>query len=134
MSDNPIDDAQNRRPHTPSMSGPFLELDLSREVAQLRHEPEWASGQNARTLIKYDDLRVVLTTLAAGAGLPGHSTRGRITIQVLSGHVRVRSGERTFDLPAGRLLALDQGVPHDVEAVQESAFLLTIAWPVAPSG
>jgi quercetin dioxygenase-like cupin family protein len=129
MTDSRIGDPQNRRPHPASMSGPFLELDLAREVAQLRQEPEWASGQNARTLIKYDDLRVVLTTLAAGAGLPGHHTRGRITIQVLSGHLRVRSGERTFDLPAGRLLALDQEVPHDVEAVEESAFLLTIAWP-----
>lgn len=114
------------------MAGPFLELDLTRELALLRQEPEWESGQNARTLVKYDDLRVVLTTLAAGARLPGHSTRGRITIHALSGHIRVRTGERTFDLPSGRLLALDQGVPHDVEAVEESAFLLTIAWP-APS-
>jgi hypothetical protein len=27
------------------------------------------------------------------------------------------------------LLALDQGVPHDIEAHEESAFLLTLAWP-----
>jgi hypothetical protein len=27
------------------------------------------------------------------------------------------------------LLALDQGVPHDIEALEESAFLLTLAWP-----
>ena len=26
-------------------------------------------------------------------------------------------------------LALGQGLPHDVEALEESAFLLTIAWP-----
>jgi hypothetical protein len=32
-------------------------------------------------------------------------------------------------LPTGTLLALDQGLPHDVEALEESAFLLTIAWP-----
>ena len=36
---------------------------------------------------------------------------------------------RTFDLPAGTLLTLDQNLPHDVEALEESAFLLTIAWP-----
>jgi quercetin dioxygenase-like cupin family protein len=41
----------------------------------------------------------------------------------------VRAQGRTFDLPAGSLLALDQGIPHDVEALEESAFLLTIAWP-----
>lgn len=36
---------------------------------------------------------------------------------------------RTFDLYRGALLALDQGVPHDVDASEDSAFLLTIAWP-----
>lgn len=30
---------------------------------------------------------------------------------------------------AGPLLALDQGLLHDVEALEQSAFLLTIAWP-----
>jgi hypothetical protein len=32
-------------------------------------------------------------------------------------------------LSAGQLLVMDCGVLHDVEAVEESAFLLTIAWP-----
>ena len=31
------------------------------------------------------------------------------------------------DLPAGNLLALDRGVLHDVEALDDSAFVLTIA-------
>jgi hypothetical protein len=41
----------------------------------------------------------------------------------------MRALGRTFDLPAGSLLALDRGLPHDVEALEDSAFLLTIAWP-----
>jgi hypothetical protein len=36
---------------------------------------------------------------------------------------------RDIDLPAGHVLALDRAVPHDVQAVEDSAFLLTIAWP-----
>jgi quercetin dioxygenase-like cupin family protein len=32
------------------------------------------------------------------------------------------------DLPVGRLVSVERDVPHDVEAVEESAFLLTIAW------
>jgi hypothetical protein len=31
--------------------------------------------------------------------------------------------------PAGQVLMLDPDVAHDVEALAESAFLLTIAWP-----
>ena len=87
------------------------------------------TGQNARTLIKYDDFRVVLTALQAKARIPEHKADGRISIHVLSGHIQLRASGRTFSLRAGGLLAIDQGVPHDVEALEESAFLLTIAWP-----
>jgi hypothetical protein len=36
-------------------------------------------------------------------------------------------------LRPGQLLALEARVRHEVEAVEESAFLLTIAWPRAGS-
>ena len=129
MSDGPHDDYQHRRPHMPPMAAPFLEFDLTRELEQLHREPEWNSGQNAKTLVKYDDFRVVLTALKARARVPEHQTKGRISIQTVAGHILVRAEGRTFDLHRGTLLALDQNLPHDVEAIEESAFLITIAWP-----
>jgi quercetin dioxygenase-like cupin family protein len=104
---------------------------LARELAQLHGEPQWKNGQNARTLAKYDDLRVVLTALKAGARIPEHHAKGRVSIHAVVGHVIVRAQGRTFDLPAGGLLALDRDLPHDVEAVEDSAVLITIAWPAA---
>jgi quercetin dioxygenase-like cupin family protein len=98
-------------------------------LEQLHGEPEWGRGQNAKTLVKYDDFRVVLIALKARARLPGHQNKGRISIQTVAGHILVRAQGRTFDLPRGTLLALDENLPHDVEALEESAFLLTIAWP-----
>ena len=95
----------------------------------LHSEPEWASGQNARTLVKFDDFRVVLITLRARARVPGHLTKGRISIQTVDGRIQMHADGRTFALYRGALLALDQGVPHDVGASEDSAFLLTIAWP-----
>jgi quercetin dioxygenase-like cupin family protein len=74
------------------MAAPFLEFDLTRELEQLHGEPEWNSGQNAKTLVKYEDFRVVLTALKARARLPGHQTRGRISIQTVAGHILVRAG------------------------------------------
>ena len=122
-------EATRRRPHTPSMSSPFLEFDLTSEVDQLHRESTWNTGQNARTLIKYDDLRVVLMALKAGARISEHKTNGRISVQALSGHVRLNALGRAFDLLPGSLLALDERAPHDLEALEESAILLTIAWP-----
>lgn len=109
---------------------PYLQVDLPAEVDALRHGPEWAGGRNAKTLVKYDDFRIVLTALAAGNRVAEHKTEGRISIQSVSGRIRVHLDGRTLDLTPGMLVALDRGVPHDVEAVgEDSAFLLTIAWP-----
>jgi quercetin dioxygenase-like cupin family protein len=122
-------ESTHRRPHTSSMAGPFLEFDLTAEVSRLHGESTWKTGQNARTLIKYDDLRVVLMALKAGTHIPEHKSNGRISVQVLSGHIRLNASGRAFDLRPGSLVALDEHAPHDVEALEESAILLTIAWP-----
>jgi quercetin dioxygenase-like cupin family protein len=112
------------------MAAPFLEFDLDREIDQLHREPEWQSGQNARTLVKYDDFRIVLTALRARVRISEHRTDGRLSIHTLRGHIQMRASGRTFDLAAGSLVALDRDVSHDLEALEDSAFLLTIAKPV----
>ena len=126
--------AGRRRPHAPPMASPFLEFDLTAEVDHLRRETTWnTTGRNARTLVKYHDFRVVLTALQAHVRIPEHRTDGRISIHMLSGHVRLNASGRTFDLQPGSLVALDEGSSHDLEALEESAFLLTIAWRGRPA-
>ena len=129
MSDIPHHEP-HARPHTGPMAAPFLEFDLPAEIHRLKAETTWSTGHNARTLVKYDDLRVVLIALRANARMPEHRTEGRISVHLLSGHIQVKAAGRTFSLRPGGLLALDQGLPHDVEAMEESALLLTIAWPI----
>ena len=111
------------------MSGSFIELDLAREVEELEREPEWETGQNAKTLVKFDDYRVVLTALKARRKVPIHSTDGRVSIQVVKGHALLRAEGRTFDLRPGRIVTFDRGILHELEAIDESAILQTIAWP-----
>ena len=119
-----------RRPHPlDPLAVPEMTFDLDAEIRQLHAEPDWSTGQNAKTLAKHDNLRIVLTVLDRGRHLPDHRTTGRISIQTIAGHVTVHVGADPIDLPAGRLLVLDRDIPHDVEALETSAFLLTIAWP-----
>lgn len=127
-----MSDASNehRRPHPQPMAAPYLEFDIAREVEQLHREPGRKSGQNAKTLVKHDGLRIVLIALKARSSIPQHHTEGHISIQAITGHIQIRAQGRTFELRSGGLLALDRGVPHDVEAVEESVLLLTIAWPM----
>ena len=129
MSDADRHEPARRRPHAPPMASPFLEFDLAAEVTRLRGETTWNTGRNARTLMKYEDFRVVLTLLQANMRIPEHKTNGRISLHVLSGRIRLSASGRTFDLRPGSLVGLDQGSVHDIEALEESVFLLTIAWP-----
>jgi len=112
------------------MDSPVLAFDLTREVAQLLHEEVgWHQGdRNAKTLVKEPDFRVVLIALRAGGRMEEHRAAGRISVQTLVGHVRLQTAGTNVDLPVGRLVSLERDVPHTVEALEESAFLLTIAW------
>jgi quercetin dioxygenase-like cupin family protein len=109
------------------MATPYLEFDIARELQQLHAEAGWQSGHNAKTLVKYDGLRIVLIALQAHSKIQEHHAEGQISIQTVVGHIQVRAQGRTFELRAGGLLALDRGLRHDVEAFEESAFLLTIS-------
>lgn len=110
------------------LAADFLQFDLGRAVEELRGEDGSKLGQNARTLVKYDDFRIVLITLERGARIPSHHTAGRVSIHTVSGHVRVHAEGRSFDLPQASVLALDRAIPHEVEAIEPSGVLLTIAW------
>ena len=116
------------------MAGPVLDFNLSDELALLHRESEWESfGRNSKTLVKQPDLRVVLSALRRDVHIAEHTTRARICVQTLSGHIRMRAGDKVFDLPQGHMLALDWGMPRDIEALEDSAFLMTLTWKEAVS-
>lgn len=114
-----------------TLSVPLLDFDLAEEARLQRQEKSWlrGTGRGSRTLVKHPDLRVVLISMKAHTRMHEHVAAGRISVQTLSGHIRLQLPDQAVDLPAGHLLALDQCVPHDVEAVEESVFLLTLSWP-----
>lgn len=115
------------------LAGSVLTFDLARAVERLRREPSYQQGnRNADTLVHEPDFRIVLVTMKTGGRLEEHHAAGRISVHTLAGRVRLQLPDGTVDLPAGQLLALEPGIKHDVEALEESVFLLTIAWPSSP--
>ena len=95
---------------------------------------ETKAGRRAETLIKTDQLRVVLVTMREGSHLQEHSAPGPITIQALQGRFTVSIEQDKQDLPEGGLIAIAPGVRHSVRSIEAGAFLLTIAWPAGLSG
>lgn len=114
----------------------IIQCDLLDEIQNLHKEDAWlqGTGPSSATLMKHPDLRIVLLTMKKKMCMHQHSTAASISVQTLEGHIRLRLPDRTVELPAGQLLVLDQCVPHDVEAEEDSAFLLTLSWHGLGSG
>lgn len=111
------------------LDGPHLSFDLAAEIDRLRRETPWReSGHNAITLAKYPDLRFVLTVLRGGVRMATHEPDERVSLQVLFGRLRVRAAQQVVELRQAHLLAVDRGQAHEIEALEDSAFLLTLSW------
>jgi len=108
--------------------GPSLRLDLALETKALLDSAQFGEGgHTARTLVMHPDFRLVLIALRSGNRMNQHRTDQRISVQTLTGRVRMNLSDQTVDLPAGRLLVLDKTILHDVIAVENSTFLLSLS-------
>src|SRR5690606_41987486 len=102
-------------------------------------EPEAAYSREdnaAVTWVRAHDLRCGLIAMQNGARIAGHVAATTASIQVLSGRVRIRlprlarqHEDRFEELVPGRLLVLDGGIAHSVEALDEATLLVTLGWP-----
>jgi len=116
-----------RDPH--AVTGAALTFDLAAEAEALTREPGWQlHGHNAKTLIKHQDFRIVLIALRAGARMQEHKTDQCVTIHALGGRLRLHLPQTTLELPMGALIVLEQTTLHDVEALVDSVFLLSLGW------
>jgi quercetin dioxygenase-like cupin family protein len=112
-----------------TMTADLAHFDLAEEIATLESHKPWPSGIHAKTLFKKPDFRTVLICMEAEAAIKEHHTDGTSSVQVLKGAIRYRTQGQIYELKTGSLLTLGASIKHDVEAIDESAFLLTISWP-----
>jgi quercetin dioxygenase-like cupin family protein len=110
------------------MHADALAYDLTPEAEALRRELSWKRGdRNAKTLVQEPGLRVVLVALRPGARLDDHESHAQVTVQVLAGRLLVHLAARTVEVFTDRLVSIETGVAHELEALEETTFLLTIA-------
>lgn len=114
----------------PWLGYPLLKFDLSRELEELRSRESFGreTGRSSKTLAKHSDFRLVLVLMKPHTQMNQHRSEGPISIHQLHGTACVRLPDRDVILGAGELMVLDGAVLHDIEAPEESAFLLTISW------
>src|SRR5437588_9866295 len=111
-------------------SGAGLRFRPRAEIDQLRQELKSASGErSAKTLTKAGRLRVTLVVMEANASMNPESTQGGATLQVLEGRLQVQTQGQGQDVGSGELVILDDNLREPIRAMDQSAFLITVAWP-----
>jgi quercetin dioxygenase-like cupin family protein len=116
----------------PELAEDVIRWSIGAELEKLKKTPSWQreSGRSSETLVKYEQFRIVLVRMKPDSYMSHHRAEGPISIHVIHGKIRVHLPEdRTEDLNPGDLLTLERCLEHDVEALEEASFLLTIAWP-----
>ena len=57
------------------------------------------------------------------------ATAGGASIEVLAGRLRVQAGGEPWNVGLGELIVLADNLRERITALEETAFLLTVAWP-----
>ncbi|WP_125611461.1 cupin domain-containing protein [Specibacter cremeus] len=86
------------------------------------------NGRAARTVVGGHEriLRHTVIALTAGSMLDEHDNPGEATAHVLAGRIVLAVGDVSWEGSRGDLIVIPQA-RHSVTAVEDSAFLLTVA-------
>jgi quercetin dioxygenase-like cupin family protein len=112
------------------MSGRGLVFHIAEEVDSLRHDVQHTSGgRAAKTLAKTGGLRVTLVLIKKDFELNPEATAGGASLEVVTGRLRIHTDGEPWEVGAGELMVLADNLRERVTALEETAFLITVAWP-----
>ncbi len=113
-----------------ALSGSGLTFNLREEIEALRQDLSRSSGhRSAKTLAKTRGLRVTLVVLEATGTMAPESSAGGASLQVLEGRLRVQTDGAIHEVGPGQVVIVAENLHEPIQAAEQSAFLVTVAWP-----
>jgi len=112
----------------PRLLHPRLDVvDIRAEGAALLAEPAWSDGdRTAKTVLRTESLRIVLTALRTGATMSNDDPDEAIAIHGLSGTVSVNIDGDGVSIGSGELALLAGGDPWQITAECDSLFVMSV--------
>ena len=110
------------------LNAELVEMNLYHFIDQIKNEKTWqTSDRNSVTIFKSPTLRIVLMGLHENAELKTHKANGVISVQVIEGKIDFSTANKTSRMEKGQMIALQENIMHEVKALTDSFFLLTLA-------
>jgi quercetin dioxygenase-like cupin family protein len=127
MQEKYNDSTLNRPEGGRLLDAPLLIIDVAEYIQRLKNEPAWQKNdRNGITLFKTKGMRIVLVIMHAGAEMRPQTIDALVSLHVLSGFLQVTTDDQTAKVEAGQILTLHANINHNVQAVAETTFILTM--------
>ncbi len=112
-----------------SANSGFTRIALDDLAQQALQKDPGTSGRVTVPVVSYPGFKLLVVAMKKGSTWAQHSTAGRISVQTLTGEIKLRAMGQDFNLSSGNLMALDSNIVHDLAAMDDSTFLLTVSKP-----
>ncbi|HLP72132.1 MAG TPA: hypothetical protein VK155_04455 [Bacteroidales bacterium] len=102
-------------------------FDIPSIIEDLKQEKSWIDGElSSVILLNSPSVKVLLTILHSGTEVISYQANDSITFQIINGSLVLHIKEESVVLGKGELLTLTDNVKYSFDAVEETAFLMTL--------
>lgn len=102
-------------------------VDCQSVASSLRAEDHHGvAGHRQVAIVRQGPVTMIVMAFEIGGEMKEHKAEGVVSIQVLSGLLKLMVGSDTHDLGIGQLVTLAPGVPHSLSAITAVDMLLTV--------
>lgn len=108
------------------LDGTYVFVDIPSYIHQIKDEKSWEKNdRNGITVFKSANITQVITVLHQGTAIKDNELDEYLSVQVLSGNVRISTPEGDIDAVKNQMITFHPHVKHSLEALSESIILLT---------
>jgi quercetin dioxygenase-like cupin family protein len=101
-------------------------IDLQQAASDFIAEIAGAQERKKKTLFDTPYLQGFMLYIKAHGHVPSHEAKGEITVQTVTGRIRMGIDGSQYSMPAGALLPIEANVPHELWADEESVCFVTM--------
>jgi quercetin dioxygenase-like cupin family protein len=102
--------------------------DLEALITNMKNEQAWVEGElKSAVLLRSPAKKIILTVLHKGTEIRSYQSDYSITFQVIEGKLRLKYGDKTFNLGKSEILIINEKIKYKIESLEDSAFLMILA-------